>query len=93
MANFGRKLEEATKEDLYFDVNNLNPTYGSLASDELTRRDLRELKESLDKFSSSSDKYSKELVFLTYVLVFLTIILSIPLLIELIKWLNTLPRI
>lgn len=38
MANFAKKLEEATEEELYSWVNELDPNFVKLASDELTRR-------------------------------------------------------
>jgi len=43
MSNFAKPLKEATKEELE-EYRELDPNYAKLASDELIRRELKELK-------------------------------------------------
>ncbi|MDB5266178.1 MAG: hypothetical protein JWM39_891 [Parcubacteria group bacterium] len=66
MSNFPTSLKSSTDDQLWDYINNSSPQFGSLASDELTRRSLKELTESLEKSSSSTDRYNKALFFLTF---------------------------
>lgn len=51
MANFSKKVEEASEEELYSWINELDPNFTKLASDELTRR-------KFDKFNKSTTYFS-----------------------------------
>lgn len=68
MTNFSPKLEDSSDEKLWQYVNQSSPAYGSLASDELTRRRLRSLEETMAKLEKSSSLYSKTIILLTIVL-------------------------
>jgi uncharacterized membrane protein YqhA len=57
MSNFAKDLREYTDDELYKDINRLDPKYMTLLSDELTRR--------------STDRWSQKLVDLTILLFFL----------------------
>jgi hypothetical protein len=56
MSNFEKDLRDLTDDELYSGINNLNPNYMSLYSDELTRR--------------STDKWSQKIVDLTILIFF-----------------------
>ena len=65
MNAFGKKLEEASDQDLKQWIN--NGDFEGLASDELTRRKLKELQDSIEKntkqlnsFSNQSNKYNED---------------------------------
>ncbi len=49
MTNFAKNVQEATETELLLWVNTLDPNYTKLASDELTRRTIKRLNESVDK--------------------------------------------
>jgi len=74
MANFAKKLEDASDEELYSWVNELDFRVVPLASDELTRRYIRKLTKSTDKLNKSTEKYSKALVGLTIIMIIMAII-------------------
>jgi hypothetical protein len=66
MSNFPKNVEDATEQELLNWINNLNPNYTKLASDELTRRGIKNLNKSIDKntlqakeFNSASEKSSR----------------------------------
>lgn len=93
MSNFGKKLEDASEKDLYFWVNELDFRVVPLASDELTRRDLKVLhaavKENtkqLGKFAELTNKFNVEtsrqtdkMIQLTKLIATLTIVMVIGL--------------
>jgi hypothetical protein len=86
MANFAKDLKDMPEEELHSNINNHSPMYGQLSLNELIRRAIKDLNESIDKFNESSDKYSRKIFRLTWALVILTIVLAIPLLVDLIKF-------
>jgi len=57
MINFSKDLREYSDDELYRDINRLDPRYVTLLSDELTRR--------------STDRWSQKLVDLTLLLFFI----------------------
>jgi hypothetical protein len=63
MSNFHPKIQDSTKEQLLHIINESSPIFGPLASDELTRRAIKELNESIDKGTlqakESSDRTEK----------------------------------
>ncbi len=73
MANFAKKLEEASDEELYSWVNDLDFRVVPLASDELTRRRIHKLMDSINGLNDSTEKYSKVLVALTLILIVVAI--------------------
>ena len=73
MTNFAKKLEEASKEELYEWTNTLNPNYTVLTSDELTRRSLSGLQEKIDKLDNSTTKFSIVLAFFAFVQIIIMI--------------------
>lgn len=67
MANFSPKLEDSTDKQLLYMVNELDFRVVPLASDELTRRSIKKLNESVDKnaeelksFSDVTKKFDEE---------------------------------
>jgi uncharacterized membrane protein len=74
MANFAKKLEEASDEELYSWVNDLDFRVVPLASDELTRRRIQKLTENINKLNDSTEKYSRVLVVLTIIMIVAAIV-------------------
>jgi len=73
MSNFSKNLENATDEELINWINNLNFQVVPLASDELTRRTLRKLQKTIEKFNYNSSKQTEKMIGLTRWIVILTI--------------------
>lgn len=72
MANFHKKLEEASKKELYLWVNELDFRIVPLASDELTRRALNKLQETIKIFNKESSIQTRKMIRLTWVIAGLT---------------------
>lgn len=79
MANFPKKLEDATKEELKLWINQSDPNYVKLASDELTRRALNKLENTIKNFNEQSSKQTEKMIELTRWIVVLTIAMVIGL--------------
>ncbi|MDO8569252.1 MAG: hypothetical protein Q7R89_00465 [bacterium] len=84
MANFAKNLEEATEKELYSWVNQLDFRVVPLASDELTRRALNKLQETIKAFNEQSSKQTEEMIRLTRWIVWLTIVMIVGLIIQII---------
>jgi hypothetical protein len=82
MGNFSPKLEDSEDSKLLYYINENDPRYGSLASDELTRRSLKTLRETIETFNEQSSKQTEKLVKLTWWIVGLTIAMLIGLFIQ-----------
>jgi hypothetical protein len=74
MANFEPNVEKATEAQLLNWINTTSPQYGSLASDELTRRSLHNLQKSIKEFDKSSSEYSTKVFRLTLVMFLVALI-------------------
>lgn len=72
MSNFSKDLREYTDDELYKDINNLDPNYVSLLSDELTRRTLSKLQGTIKTFNEQSSKQTKKMIWLTWTIAILT---------------------
>ncbi len=59
MINFSPKLQDATEKELMNIVNESDPTHASLASDELTRRSIKQLNETIIREVEQSKKTSE----------------------------------
>ena len=84
MSNFALKLEDSTDDQLLQLINQSSPHYGSLASDELTRRALNKLQETIKTFNEQSSKQTDKLVRLTWWIVGLTIAMLAGLIVQII---------
>lgn len=82
MANFGKNLEDASEKELYSWVNLLDFRVVPLASDELTRRALNKLQETIKTFNEQSSKQTEKMIRLTWLIVGLTVIMVIGLIIQ-----------
>ena len=82
--NFEKKLEEATDEELHSWINTHNPHFTVLASNELIRRALDNLRKTIQVFNDQSSKQTEKLVKLTWWIVDLTIVMVIGLIIQII---------
>ncbi|OHA89183.1 MAG: hypothetical protein A3C70_00600 [Candidatus Zambryskibacteria bacterium RIFCSPHIGHO2_02_FULL_43_14] len=82
MANFSKKLEQATEEELYSWVNELDFRVVPLASDELTRRYLRGLRKSIRLFNKKSSEQTEKMIRLTWLIAGLTGVLVVGLLVQ-----------
>jgi hypothetical protein len=92
MSNFAPKLQDATDDELMFMVNELSPTFTVLASDELTRRDLRKLQKTIELSNNHSEKLEianykiqKTMMVLTAIGTF---IVAFPVLKSIFQWLS-----
>lgn len=77
MTNFEKKLEEASKEELYSWVNRLDFRVVPLASDELTRRSLNKLQETIENFNRKSSEQTDKMIKLNNMIVVLTMVMLI----------------
>jgi len=80
--NFGKKLEEATDDELYLWVNTLSPTFTILASNELIKRTLTKLQKTIEIFNKQSSEQADKMIFLTWVIVGLTVAMLIGLVVQ-----------
>ena len=76
MSNFSTKLEDATDDQLKSWINELDFRVVPLASDELTRRAVNSLKETIQTFNEQSSKQTQKLIRLTWWIVGLTVIMT-----------------
>ena len=60
MSNFFPKIEKATDDELKHWTNETNPHYASLASDELIRRDILKLNDSIDKNTQQAKNFTEK---------------------------------
>lgn len=84
MSNFSPKLEDSKDDQLWQLINQSSPHYGSLASDELTRRALNKLQGTIKTFNDQSSKQTDKLVGLTWWIVGLTVAMLVGLIIQII---------
>jgi len=84
MSNFSPKLEDATDDQLKYMVNELDFRVVHLASDELTRRAVNNLKETIKVFNEQSSKQTQTMIRLTWLIALLTLILVVGLIIQII---------
>lgn len=84
MSNFSPKLQDSTDEQLWRLINESSPAYSALASDELTRRALSELQETIKIFNGQSSQQTEKLVWLTWWIVGLTVAMLGGLIIQII---------
>ncbi len=84
MANFAKKLEEATEKELYSWVNELDFNVVPLASDELTRRVLNKLRETIQVFNEQSSKQTQKMIRLTRRIFILTVVMIFGLAVQII---------
>ena len=84
MSNFAPKLEDSEDKQLWHLINESSPHYGSLASDELTRRALNKLQGTIKTFNEQSSKQTDKLVGLTWWIVGLTVAMLAGLIIQII---------
>jgi len=82
MTNFSPELQDSTEDQLWQLINQSSPHYGSLASDELTRRALNKLQETIKNFNTQSSKQTEEMIRLTKWIAGLTAVMVIGLLIQ-----------
>lgn len=76
MRNFEKNLEYATEVELYKWVNESDFRVVHLASDELTRRTLKQMRETMTVFNESSSKQTEKIIYLTKWIVGLTVIMT-----------------
>ena len=84
MSNFSPKLEDSTDVQLRHSINEHNPHFASLSSDELTRRALNKLQETIKTFNEQSSKQADKLVRLTWWIVGLTVAMLLGLIVQII---------
>lgn len=74
MSNFSPKLEDSSDKQLWRLINESNPNYTLLASDELTRRTMDMLNGSIKKLDEGTGRYNQFLIVLTWVMFLLTVV-------------------
>jgi membrane protein implicated in regulation of membrane protease activity len=77
MINFSPKLQDSTDDQLWDYINTSSPHFGTLASDELTRRSLKELQKTMADLDKSTSDYSNRLLGLTFLLFISTFVLIV----------------
>ncbi len=84
MSNFSSKLEDTPDEQLKYGVNEHSPHYAQLESDELTRRTLNKLQETIKTFNKQSSKQTSKMIRLTWWVVGLTLVMVTGLIVQII---------
>lgn len=84
MVNFSPKLQDSNDDKLWQLINESSPQYGSLASDELTRRNLKKLRATINEFNSKSSEQTQKMIILTKWIVGLTIVMIIGLIVQIV---------
>lgn len=84
MSNFEKKLENASEDELRRWINELDFRVVPLASDELTRRALDKLQETIQVFNKQSSKQTQKIIRLTWGIVGLTIAMLVGLVIQIV---------
>lgn len=84
MSNFSPKLENSTDEQLRHSISEHNPHFASLSSDELTRRALDKLQETIKIFNEQSSKQTEKMIRLTWWIVVLTVVMVIGLIAQIV---------
>ena len=84
MSNFSPKLEDATDEELMNMINELDFRVVPLSSDELTRRTIKRLRETIETFNKQSWKQTQKMIQLTRYIVGLTIVMIFGLIVQII---------
>ncbi len=64
MSNFSPKIEDSSEKELMFSVNEHTPNFGALASDELTRRTIKNFEQIIKKEIKTNERLSK--IFITF---------------------------
>ena len=82
MSNFAPKLQDSNDDQLWHLINESSPHYGSLASDELTRRSLNKLRETMQVFNEQSSRQTEKMIKLTRWIVGLTIVMVVGLIVQ-----------
>ena len=96
MSNFEKKLEDASEEDLKYWINERTHEVVHFASDELTRRSLQRLQDSVKKnteqvakfartttqFNIDTSRQTKKMISLTRWIVVLTVVIVIGLIVQ-----------
>ena len=84
MSNFAPKLQDSTDDQLWRLINESNPHYSILASDELTRRRLNELQATITTFNNKSSEQTRKMIILTKRIVWLTVAMLVGLVVQII---------
>jgi len=84
MSNFSPKLEEAADEQLKYWINEFDFRVVPLASDELTRRTVNKLRETIEIFNKQASKQTQRMLRLTWLIVGLTIAMLAGLIVQII---------
>lgn len=84
MSNFSPKLEDSDEKQLNFIINELDARYGALASNELSRRAVNKLQETIKTFNEQSSKQTEKMIKLTWWIVGLTIAMFVGVAIQII---------
>jgi hypothetical protein len=84
MSNFSPKIEDSTEDQLNFIVNERDAHYGALAYNELLKRAVNKLQETIKTFNEQSSKQTEKLVRLTWWIVGLTLAMLVGLVIQII---------
>lgn len=84
MTNFSKKLKEINDEDLENGVNQHDPRFAALESNELIKRSVNKLEKTIENFNEESSKQTSKMIYLTWVIVGLTIAMLLGLIIQII---------
>ncbi len=74
MSNFSPKIKESSEEQLHHLINESNLQFGALASDELTRRSIIKLNESIDKGTLQTQESSDRMEKITWAFLILALV-------------------
>jgi len=93
MPNFSPNLEDASDDQLKQGINEHNPHFAQLESDELSRRVFLRLEDIISIFNKKSSEQTEKLIQLTWIIVGLTVVMVIGLIIQIVIALNLFPVI
>lgn len=84
MVNFSPKIEDATDNQLKHWISESSPQYAQIASNELIKRSISRLEETIKKFNKQSSEQTQKMIWLTWTIVVLTIVMVVGLVIQII---------
>ncbi len=82
MSNFSPKIENMTEKELYYSINEHDPRFSVISSNELTKRSLDKLERTIEIFNKESSRQTMKILFLTYTTTFLTVVMVVGLIIQ-----------
>lgn len=77
MSNFSPKIEDMSESELRNAINEYSSDWALIASNEVTKRSLDSLHDTITVFNKQSSEQTEKMLFLTYLMAFCTVIMLV----------------